>query len=131
MKEFALAEWQRAHRAFRSVKYLMDIDPDSAASRAYYSAFHAVTALLALRGMTFSKHAALRAAIHRDLIKTKEWSADLGRGFDFLLELRETGDYGGLIAVSKEDVEKALKKTSAILDAVHKSCPELPKKITE
>lgn len=67
MKEFAAAEWQRAQRTLVSAKQLAESDPDSAASRAYYAAFHALTAFFALRGRTFSKHAAIRAALHRDL----------------------------------------------------------------
>ena len=50
MKEFAAAEWQRARRTLASGSELWETDPDSAASRAYYAAFHAVTALFALRG---------------------------------------------------------------------------------
>ncbi len=41
MKEFAAAEWQRATRSLESAGELLDSDPDSAASRAYYAAFHA------------------------------------------------------------------------------------------
>ena len=52
---------------------------DSAASRAYYAAFHAVTALFGLEGRTFAKHSALEAAVHRDLVKTGKWASDLGR----------------------------------------------------
>jgi len=46
MREFALTEWERAHKALVSARQLAESDPDSAASRAYYAAFHAVTALL-------------------------------------------------------------------------------------
>ena len=45
-------------------------DPDSAASRSYYAAFHGVTAVLAGRGIEFTKHTAVRAALHRDLIQS-------------------------------------------------------------
>ena len=53
MKEFAAMEWQRALRALTSGTQLIKTDPDSVASRAYYAAFHALTALFALRGQTF------------------------------------------------------------------------------
>ncbi len=56
MKEFAAVEWDRAGRALESARQLVDTDPDSAASRAYYAAFHALTAMFALHGQTFTKH---------------------------------------------------------------------------
>ena len=125
MKEFAAAEWERANRALASSRKLMDADPDSAASRAYYAAFHAVTALFALRGQTFSKHAALRAALHRDLVRAGHWQAELGRAYDFLMDMRETGDYGGLVQVSRDDARMTLEKASCILEAVRTTCPDL------
>ena len=66
MREFATVEWDRAHRALASAGQLAETDPDSAASRAYYAAFHALTALFALRNQTFSKHSAIRATLHRE-----------------------------------------------------------------
>jgi len=125
MKEFANAEWQRSCRTLASAKRLADADPDSAASRAYYAAFHAITALFALRGQTFSKHAAVRSALHRDLIRANQWPSDLGRAYDFLMDLRETGDYGGLEQVSPGSARRALGKAADILEAVKRTCPEL------
>jgi len=124
MKEFAATEWQRALRTLASGSQLVDTDPDSAASRAYYAAFHALTALFALRGQTFSKHSALRGALHRELIKTGQWSADIGRSYDFLIDMRETGDYGGLISVSQNDAAMALAKAESIIEVVKQYCPE-------
>ena len=106
-------------------RQVVETDPDSAASRSYYAAFHALTALFALRGQSFNKHTALRAALHRDLIKPGKWAADLGPAFDFLMDLRETGDYGGLMRVSPESAALALEKAAAVIDAVRQTCPEL------
>ena len=64
MKAFATTEWGRAGRSLRAAQELLRIDADSAASRAYYAAFHALTALFALRGLAFTRHAALRAALN-------------------------------------------------------------------
>ena len=125
MKEFAKAEWERAQRTQASGKQLAGSDPDSAASRAYYTAFHALTALFALRGQSFTRHSAIRAALHRDLIRPGIWAADLGRAYDFLLDLRETADYGGLAHVTQANATEALEKAASILEAVGRTCPEL------
>jgi len=123
MKEFAAVEWQRALRTLASGTQLVKTDPDSAASRAYYAAFHALTAMFALRGQTFSKHSALRGALHRELIKAGRWDVELGRAYDFLMDMRETGDYGGLVRVKPIDAEMALDKAKAIIEAVKQNCP--------
>ena len=125
MKEFAHGEWDRAVRSLASSEQLLSTDPDSSASRAYYAAFHAVTALFAMRDQEFSKHAALRSALHRDLINMGQWTADLGQDYDFLMDLRETGDYGGLRHVSEDDARSALQSARRILAAVQTRCPEL------
>lgn len=108
-----------------SGRQLLNTDPDSAASRAYYAAFHALTALFTLRGQTFSKHSALRAALHRELIRTGQWAVELGQAYDFLIDMRETGDYGGLAGVSQSDAEMSLAKAEAIIEAVRGDCAEL------
>ena len=125
MKEFAAAQWQRAHRTLATARQLADTDPDSAASRAYYAAFHAVTALFALRGQTFSKHSGVRSALHRHLIHTDQWEQDLGRAYDLLMDLRETGDYGGQMHVTEANAATAVENAIEIIQAVERSCPEI------
>lgn len=125
MKGFARSVWKRGEDSLRSAEILLDTDPDSSASRAYYAAYHAVTAFFALRGREFSKHTAIRAAVHRDLVRTGKWSASLGQDYDFLLSLREIGDYGGIARVSVEAATDALAAAQRILNAVNSMCPEL------
>ena len=123
MNEFALVEWRRAERALASAGQLVDCDADSAVSRTYYAAFHAINALFAFRGQSFTKHSALRAAIHRELIHSGHWPQELGGSFDLLMDLRETGDYGGMTQVSPESAKIAVAKAAEILSAVQRSCP--------
>jgi uncharacterized protein (UPF0332 family) len=125
MKDFAASEWKRALRTLETAEQTVRTDPDSAASRAYYAAFHALTALFALRGRTFSKHSAIRAALHRDLVKPGEWSTDLGEAYQVLSDLRDKGDYGGVMWVSREEATTSVEKAARIVEAVRRSCPEL------
>ncbi len=60
--------WARALQALHTANSTAATDPDAAASRAYYAAFYAVSAMLALEGKTFSRHSALEVAVHRDLV---------------------------------------------------------------
>jgi len=62
--------WQRALQAVQTAEDLVDRDPDASSSSAYYAAFYAVSALLALDGQSYSKHTAVERAVHRDYVRT-------------------------------------------------------------
>ena len=123
MKDFIRSQWTKAMRSIAAAEATLDTDPDSAASRAYYAAFHGVTAVLAGRGMELTKHTAVRAALHRDLIQSGALSVDLGRDYDFLLDLRETADYGGVAEASLASARQAIEKARAILAALKTLLP--------
>ena len=125
MKAFATTEWGRAGRSLRAAQELLRIDADSAASRAYYAAFHALTALFALRGLAFTRHAALRAALHRDLVQKGVLGVEMGKAYDFLMTLRATGDYGGADSVTTASAKQALDKAAESVAAIGAACPEL------
>jgi uncharacterized protein len=116
--------WRRALQALQTAETLADSDPDASASRAYYAAFYAVSALLAFQGVSFSKHTAIERAVHRDLVRTGLWPADVGAGFSWLATLRYTGDYGGEEHVQPEDAKTAVDKARLILRTVRDSAPE-------
>lgn len=109
--------WVRAENSFRSARQLVEDDPDSAASRAYYAAFHAVCALLLSRGSSFAKHAAVETAVHRDLVRPGEWSAELGAAYSWLVHVRLTGDYGGDQHVTVDEARTAVEKARMIIEA--------------
>jgi uncharacterized protein (UPF0332 family) len=117
--------WARALQARQTATLLLSVDPDAAASRAYYAAFYAVSALFALQGKYFSKHAAVRTTVHRDLVKAGLWPRGRGEDYSLLFKLRDTGDYGGGIHVSNEDAAEALEAARRILQAVQDTNPEI------
>lgn len=93
-------------------------DPDSAASRAYYAAFHAVSALFLLEGRSFRKHSALEAAVHKDLVHAGRWPEAVGQHYKFLSNLRSIGDYGGIVHVAEEDAGRAIEYARSIIQPV-------------
>jgi uncharacterized protein (UPF0332 family) len=125
LNAYAAVEWQRAVESLQVARELSGTSPDTAASRAYYAALHGVTAMFALRGQTFRKHAAIRAAVHRDLVRSGEWTTQLRQSYDLLVQLRQTGDYGGLQRVSAEDAAAAIPAAERIPESIRQSCPEL------
>ncbi|MHC4874642.1 MAG: HEPN domain-containing protein [Planctomycetota bacterium] len=118
MKELSDDHFKRSNEALKSSEALIDISPDNSASRAYYAAFHAISAFFALKGKTFKKHSAVRSALHKDLIKSGEWNSSLGEDYSFLLSLREVGDYGGNEHVEKQDALEAIEAAKRIISAV-------------
>jgi len=64
-----------------------------AASRAYYAAFHAVSAVLASKGMTFSSHSQTLGAFNRDFVKTQIFSPETAKKLQRLFEDRQIADY--------------------------------------
>jgi uncharacterized protein (UPF0332 family) len=127
MMELAQSEWERAKRSAASARLLVETDPDSAASRAFYSAFHALSAAFALRGQTFAKHTAIRSAMHRDLVRPGLLPEQVGHDFDHLTDMRGSADYWGMSKVCQEDAVIAVEKAEHILEAVGRMCPELNK----
>jgi len=123
--DYAKDLWMRALNALRSAETLVDVSPDDAASRAYYAVFDAVSAAFALQGRSFTKHREVRSSVHRDFVKTGQWSIDQGADFDALWELRDTGDYGGDLHVSHDEAKQAVAMARKIVDAVRADNPQL------
>jgi uncharacterized protein (UPF0332 family) len=118
MTEAALASWTRATRRLEVARSVLSIDPDGAASAAYYAAFYAVTALFELDEKVFRRHSAIEAAVHRELVKTGRWTVELGRAFSRLAELRLIGDYGGARCVTEVQAREAINEAEKIVKAV-------------
>ena len=72
---------------------------DFAASRAYYAAYYAATALLLGEDLEFSKHSGVIATIHKKYVKTGKLEKGYGRDLNWLFELRGVGDYGTVMHV--------------------------------
>jgi len=91
---------------------------DFAASRAYYAAFYAATALLLSEELDFSRHSGVIAAIHQRFVKTGKLDKRYGKDLNWLFELRGVGDYGATIHVSDQDARKAIEAAEDFLSAI-------------
>ena len=123
-RDLAGAFWRRAKTALEVARQSLAISPEESASRAYYAAFYAVSALLALEGRTFKRHSALEAAVHRDLVKPGLWPEAMGECYSDLLRLRNVGDYLVLEPLSVDDARDALASAAKVLRAVAKMNPQ-------
>ncbi len=110
---------ERAHQAIEAAgKLLSDGYCDFAASRAYYAAFYAATALLLNEGMEFSKHSGVIAAIHKRFVKTEKLEKQFGKDLNWLFELRSIGDYGVTIHVPEQEAKQSIEAARRFVQAV-------------
>lgn len=61
-------------------------------NRLYYAVFYAASAVLALRGQSYGRHSAVRAAVHRDFVNAGLLDKECGRIYDILMSRREQAD---------------------------------------
>jgi len=92
--------------------------PDFAASRAYYTAFYAASALLLAEGFEVKTHKGTLRAISLQFVKTGRLDKQFGQDISWLAELRNLGDYGELQHVPAEEAEKAILAAEAFLARV-------------
>jgi uncharacterized protein (UPF0332 family) len=119
MTEEAGKYLERARTALAAAQQNIQIDASTAANRAYYSAFYAITALLVFeRGKSLKRHSAVEAAVFRDFVNTGRWPQDLGNKFRELGRLRTTADYDVMQSITVQRSQQAVADAEAILSAI-------------
>ena len=105
----------KAERMLQAAEAAMDDGfVESAASRAYYSAFHAIQALMRSIDKTYSKHSGVIAAFHRDFIKTGVFPPEFGMALTRLSKHRDIGDYSYIWTLKPEQVKDDIQKAGKI-----------------
>lgn len=113
------ANLERADQSVQAARQLISGGYyDFAASRAYYAAFYAATAILLSEGLELSKHSAVIASIHQRFVKTGRLSKEQGKTLNWLFELRSVGDYGGAARVSRQQAEQAIQAAEGFYAAI-------------
>ncbi len=92
-------------------------------NRLYYACFYAVSALLLTKGLTTSKHAHLRALLHRELIRPGIIPVEYGQLFDLLFNNRQKGDYSDFVVFRAEQIEGWLKQTTEFVNHISSHIP--------
>ncbi len=91
-----------------------------AASRAYYSMFYAVEALLLSRELSFSRHSGVMAAFGKEFVKTGAFDGRFHRYLLHAFKLRNAGDYGAVQAVSEENARQVIEESRELLAVTDK-----------
>lgn len=95
MKADVRALIAKGRRSLKAAQRLFqETDYDFSASRAYYAMFYLAEALLLQRGLSFSKHAGVLAALYEQYVKPGRLPQTLHRALHRAFEARQQGDYG-------------------------------------
>ncbi len=89
-----------------------------AVSRAYYAAFHAVSALHLAAGNSFSSHAQLIGRFNKDYVRTSLFAPVFTRTLTRLFEDRQLGDYDAAAAITPERAAQDIADAQALVDAI-------------
>lgn len=97
---------EKARESMESAKSEFNSGRNTTAVRnLYYACFDALTAVLLKEGQSFKKHTAVKAALHKDLIRTGMVEPGLGKFYNRILDSRHEGDYQPLRTFDAEEVK--------------------------
>ena len=86
-----------------------------AVNRAYYACFYALSAVLLAGARKYAKHSGVRAALHRDLIRSGRLDPAWGRVYDRVFENRQRGDYQELVVFDAEHANELCEEAAAFV----------------
>lgn len=117
--ELANYRLSKAEALIQDAKLLYDADQwASANNRAYYSLFHAMRAVLALRQMDFKKHTAVISTFHRDYINTGAFDRRFSTVITNASIIRNHSDYDDFYICSQEETNDLIRDVQDFLGAV-------------
>jgi uncharacterized protein (UPF0332 family) len=92
----------------------------SAANRAYYSAFYAVSALALREGKTFRTHTGLISYLHSDFVASGRLEPKYGRVVQEAFEDRSEADYEDVPDISREQIAVRLGEMADLVQAIRR-----------
>lgn len=117
-EEEVASNLERADTNLQVARELLDKEYyDVSASRSYYAAFYAASALLLNDGLDTSKHSGVIALVHQHFVKSGRLSKEQGKNLDWLFELRSVGDYGVSLHVGSGDAHRAVRVAEEFFEA--------------
>jgi uncharacterized protein (UPF0332 family) len=108
--------WSKAEESLLSAQRELDaMALGFAMNRTYYAAFYAVSAALLERHASFKKHSGVRAAFHREFVKSGLLDIKWSKFYDQLFEDRQEGDYLALVDFETDYVKNQLTRCQEFL----------------
>jgi uncharacterized protein (UPF0332 family) len=121
MKEESKKLLEKALRAIEAAQVLLNNDqPEFAAGRAYYAMFYAAEALLNEKGLKFSKHAGVQAALGEHYIKTGLLDVKYHRWLLDAFAKRIVADYGVEVDLTSNEVSEMVFQAGELIQEIKK-----------
>jgi uncharacterized protein len=118
-KQYALHRIETAYTTLEAARYLLDGGfTDSAVSRLYYAAFHAVTALLTANGIPAKTHGAIKGQFALHFIKTGLLDSKFSKLLSELFDNRQKGDYGDITEFEVETVRTYFEPLRELIEQI-------------
>lgn len=108
----ALEKLETARILYENARY------DDAVSRAYYAAFHAMTAALLSKDLSYSSHGQVIGSFNREFIKTGIFPKKYSSIIQALFDDRQVGDYGIFVKISKSTARDHINKAEKMIEAI-------------
>ena len=119
LKALSNIRLEHADECISAAKSLLESENyKSAANRAYYTAFHAMRAVLAFDKIDMKHHSGIIAEFRRLYIKTGIFDAELSKIISVLSDSRNDSDYDDFFIVSKEEVAEQIKDAELFLEKI-------------
>ena len=91
----------------------------SSNNRAYYSIFHAMRAVLALRNIDFKKHSAVIQYFQKEYVKTKIFGSECSDIIMSASKIRNSSDYDDFFIASRDETQKQLKNAETFYEIIN------------
>jgi hypothetical protein len=112
MIEKAVSKLKTARIDFENGQY------DDSISRSYYAVFHALSAALLQKGLTYSSHSQVIGAFNREFIKQDLLPKEFTAIVQGLFADRQTGDYDLGDMIDEETAALGIENADRILQAI-------------
>lgn len=91
-------------------------------NRAYYAIFHAVSAVLALEGVSFKRHKDTLSYFNKNYVAQQLFPRDLGRRIVNAEEIRHASDYDTFYIASKETALQQIATAEQLINLISDYC---------
>jgi uncharacterized protein (UPF0332 family) len=99
---------------------------DDSISRAYYAVFHAITAVLLSRQLTFSSHSQVIGAFNKEFVKTGIFPKDFTAIIQGLFADRQTGDYDIYDLIDSDTAAAGVKNATMLISSIRHYLETIP-----
>ncbi len=115
-EELIKSQIAKSHEKLEAAKSLFkEAFYDDAISRAYYSMFHAASAVLFSEGIIVETHSALKTMFGLRFVVTGKIDKKFGRWLNEIKDERENGDYDIFTSFEDDDAKKAITEAEEFL----------------